>query len=183
MFLPALPAQAAKILRDHNEDTLKVFTTYAKTFVDQHIKADDNKLPLTGMMAGGSDDRTSPGSLPACKVRSSFVALSGHGDHFKSIPDLCRTTRSGIFLEEAVIPHLDVYPDESKAPLNACMYHSKISDAITNNQFALSQICMIFTCTETSSRLKQPMESRDLTSGFYSMVRISRNIEPTLSTG
>ena len=132
MFLPALPAQAAKILRKHNEDTLQVFTTYVKTFVDQHIKTDDDKLPLTGIKAGGSDDRTIPGSLPPCKVRSSFVALSGHGDRFESIPDLCRTTRSGIFLEEAVIPHLDVYPDESKAPLNACTYHSKISDARTN---------------------------------------------------
>ncbi len=134
MFLPALPAQAAKILRKHNEDTLQVFTTYVKTFVDQHIKTDDDKLPLTGMKAGGSDDRTIPGSLPPCKVRSSFVALSGHGDHFESISDLCRTTRSGIFLEEAVIPHLDVYPDESKAPLNACTYHvtSKYVDARTN---------------------------------------------------
>lgn len=100
-----------------------MFTTYVKTFVDQHIKTNDDKLPLTGITAGGSDDRTIPGSLPPCKVRSSFVALSGHGDHFESISDLCRTTRSGIFLEEAVIPHLDVYPDESKAPLNACMYH------------------------------------------------------------
>ena len=123
MFLPALPAPAAKILRKHNEDTLQVFTTYVKTFVDQHIKTDDDKLPLTRMTAGGSDDRTIPGSLPPCKIRSSFVALSGHGDRFESISDLCRTTRSGIFLEEAVVPHLDVYPDESKAPLNACTYH------------------------------------------------------------
>ena len=27
-----------------------------------------------------------------------------------------------MFLEEAVIPHLYVYPDESKTPLNACTY-------------------------------------------------------------
>lgn len=27
-----------------------------------------------------------------------------------------------MFLEEAVIPHLDVYPDESKTPLNAYLY-------------------------------------------------------------
>lgn len=123
VFLPPLPPQAAQILRAHNEDTLQVFTTYVRTFVDQHLKEDDRKLPLTGIKAGGADDSvTFPGSLPATKVRSAFVALSGHGDKFESISDLCRTTRSGVFLEEAVIPHLDVYPDESKTPLNAYLY-------------------------------------------------------------
>ena len=123
VFLPPLPTQAAQILRTHNEDTLKVFTTYVRTFVDQHVEEDDNKLPLTGMKAGGgNEDAIFPGSLPPTKVRSAFVALSGHGDTFESISDLCRTTRSGVFLEEAVIPHLDVYPDESKTPLNAYLY-------------------------------------------------------------
>lgn len=123
VFLPPLPLLAAQILRAHNEDTLRVFTTYVRTFVDQHVKEDDCKLPLTGIKAGGVDDNvTFPGSLPSTKVRSAFVALSGHGDKFESISDLCRTTRSGVFLEEAVIPHLDVYPDESKTPLNAYLY-------------------------------------------------------------
>lgn len=123
VFLPPLPPQAAQILRVHNEDTLRVFTTYVRTFVDQHVKEDDRNLPLTGIEVGGADDNVIlPGSLPPTKVRSAFVALSGHGDDFKSISDLCRTTRSGVFLEEAVIPHLDVYPDESKTPLNAYLY-------------------------------------------------------------
>ena len=75
------------------------------------------------MTAGGTDENIAiSGSLPPTKVRSAFVALSGHGDDFESISDLCRTTRSGVFLEEAVIPHLDVYPDESKTPLNAYLY-------------------------------------------------------------
>ena len=123
VFLPPLPPQAAQILRAHNEDTLQVFTTYVRTFVDQHVKDDDCKLPLTGMKVGGADDGvTFPGSLPPTKVRSDFVALSGNNDTFGSISELCRTTRSGVFLEEAVIPHLDVYPDESKTPLNAYLY-------------------------------------------------------------
>ena len=123
VFLPSLPLQAAKILRAHNEDTLEVFTTYVRTFVDQHIKERDRKLPLTGMEIGGiNESLTLPSSLPPTKVRSAFVALSGHGDNFESISDLCRTTRNGVFLEEAVIPHLDVYPDESKTPLNAYLY-------------------------------------------------------------
>ena len=123
VFLPPLPLQAAKILRAHNEDTLEVFTTYVKTFVDQHVKEHDCKLPLTGIHAGGIDESVNlSGSLPPTKVRSAFVALSGYDDTFESISDLCRTTRSGVFLEEAVIPHLDVYPDESKTPLNAYLY-------------------------------------------------------------
>ena len=123
VFLPYLPPRAAQLLREHNQDTLQVFTTYVRTFVDQHIKADDRKLPLTGIEAGGTHENfILPGSLPPTKVRSAFVALSGQGDKFESISDLCRTTRSGVFLEEAVIPHLDVYPDESKTPLNAYLY-------------------------------------------------------------
>lgn len=94
-----------------------------RTFVDQHAETEDSKLPLTGVEAGGTEkDVDLPGSLPPTKIRSSFVALSGHGDEFASISDLCRTTRGGVFLEEAVIPHLDVYPDESKTPLNAYLY-------------------------------------------------------------
>ncbi len=62
------------------------------------------------------------GSLPATKIRSAFVALSDHGDTFASISDLCRTCRGGVFLEEAVIPHVDVYPEETKIPLNAYLY-------------------------------------------------------------
>lgn len=123
VFLPPLPPQAAEILRSHNRDTLEVFSTYVSTFVDQHIDTDDDTLPLTGLKAGGSgSDMSLPGTLPPTKIRSSFVALSGHGDHFESISDLCRTTRGGVFLEEAVIPHLDIYPDESKTPLNAYLY-------------------------------------------------------------
>ena len=122
VFLPPLPAGAVKVLRDHNDDTLQVFTTYVRTFVDQHIDTPDNTLPLTNLKFGSEDgDMVVPESLPPAKVRSSFVALSGHDDKFESISDLCRTTRDGVFLEEAVVPHLDIYPDESKTPLNACM--------------------------------------------------------------
>lgn len=58
-------------------------------------------------------------SLPTPKARSAFVALSGHGDNFNTIEDLCSSAREGVFLESAVIPHLDIHPDENSAPLNA----------------------------------------------------------------
>ena len=137
VFLPPLPPQAAGILRQHNQDTLQIFTSYVRTFVDQHIQNVDSKLPLTEVEAGGSNAAVElEGTLPPTRVRSAFVALSGHGDSFDSISDLCRTTRGGVFLEEAVIPHLDVYPDESKTPLNACKclpspYFTCIPDANT----------------------------------------------------
>ena len=122
VFLPPLPSSAAKILRQHNQDTLEVFTTYVKTFVDQHMENDDCTLPLTLTTFGAktSCPEMVPANLSVTKIRSAFVALSGHGDTFDSISDLCSTVRSGVFLEEAVIPHLTVYPEEAKMPLNAC---------------------------------------------------------------
>jgi hypothetical protein len=42
------------------------------------------------------------------KLRSPCVALSGHGDYFDSIFDLCGSARDGVFLGKAVIPHLDM---------------------------------------------------------------------------
>lgn len=86
------------------------------------MENDDCALPLTLTTFGAkaSCPDLFPASLPAAKVRSAFVALSGHGDAFDSISDLCSTVRGGVFLEEAVIPHLTVYPEEAKMPLNAC---------------------------------------------------------------
>ncbi|TKA25301.1 hypothetical protein B0A50_06205 [Salinomyces thailandicus] len=121
VFLPPLPKQASDILRQHNKQTLHVYRTYVETFVDQHVKHDDRKLPLSGMSVGaeGNTSSASLQHLPQTKVRSPFVALSGPGDKFATIHDLCHTTRDGVFLEEAVIPHVEVYPDESEMPLNA----------------------------------------------------------------
>ncbi|KAK3677050.1 hypothetical protein LTR78_003255 [Recurvomyces mirabilis] len=121
VFLPPLPKRASEILRQHNQQTLAVYRTYVETFVDQHVKHDDRKLPLTGMNAGADvrGDNTSIDGLPAVKTRSPFVALSGAGDDFDTVHDLCATTRDGVFLEEAVIPHVSVYPDEMELPLNA----------------------------------------------------------------
>ncbi|KAL9598464.1 MAG: hypothetical protein Q9179_003906 [Wetmoreana sp. 5 TL-2023] len=125
VFLPQLPSAASRILQEHNQQTLQIFATYVRTFVDQHIHSPDHTLPLTGLPVGGNEDNTAPSflnPLPPTKIRSPFVALSGHGDDFTSIPDLCRTVRSGVFLEENVIPHLDVYPDELETPFNAYLY-------------------------------------------------------------
>ena len=120
VFLPELPLEAEQILANHNEETLRVYQSYVQTFVDQHISVADNKLPLTGTQIDHSQETAgNMGALPAAKIRSSFVALSGLGDNFESIHELCSTVRSGVFLEEAVIPYMQVYSKDSKVPLNA----------------------------------------------------------------
>ncbi|KAK6440119.1 hypothetical protein LTR95_003663 [Oleoguttula sp. CCFEE 5521] len=120
IFLPPLPKKAAHILREHNRQTLDIFKTYVETFVEQHVDHADRKLPLTGLKAGGEGEATDTvRALPPTHIRSAFVALSGASDQFTSIHDLCQTVRDGVFLEEAVIPHIDVYPDEMEVPLNA----------------------------------------------------------------
>jgi len=129
VFLPRMPAEAEAILRAHNAETLSIFAAYVRTFARQHCNEPDNKLPLTGMTVGGSisgDDETPTHSsvpfLPPTTIRSAFAALSGHTDTFTSISSLCSTARAGVFLEEAVIPHVALYPVESSVPLNAYLY-------------------------------------------------------------
>lgn len=125
VFLPDMPEEASEILNEHSAQILSVFTTYVSTFVEQHVQGDDNELPLTGMKAGGSVERSEvpseikDRSLPPTAIRSQFYGLSGHSDKFKSISDLCRTTRSGVFLEESVVPHVGLYPQDLSSPLNA----------------------------------------------------------------
>ena len=129
VFLPELPVKAKRILQEHNQETLETFTTYVRTFAKQHCKDDDRTLPLTGLAVGGSKpiDSNILQSLSATTARSHFVALSGHSDTFTSISDLCSSTRSGIFLEKAVIPHLDIPSD---SPLNAYLYDFFMHGAI-----------------------------------------------------
>ncbi|KAF2455466.1 hypothetical protein BDY21DRAFT_365243 [Lineolata rhizophorae] len=125
VFLPPLPKEASRVLKGHNRQTLDIFTTYVRTFVQQHIKEEENSLPLTGVKVGGkgSDEvKKYVKTNPPNTVRSAFVGLSGHQDAFDSISDLCRTARDGVFLEEAVIPYVDLHPEENPAPINAYLY-------------------------------------------------------------
>lgn len=128
VFLPRLPEKAEAVLRQHNDETLSIFKTYVQTYIDQHITDPDRVLPLTGLKCGGDGplpfrpDNDPLKALPPATLRSAFVALSGHDDRFSSISELCRTVRSGVFLEEAAIPHIAIAPDETDGPLNAYLY-------------------------------------------------------------
>jgi ATP-dependent RNA helicase DDX60 len=121
VFLPYLPEEAAKVLRQHNSSTLKMYQNYVRTYAE-YCNDEDRTLPFTGLTVGASVppnfDISFLNSLPPTDSRSSFFALSGHSDHFTSISDLCSSLRSGISLEKAVAPHLDT-GDDLKAPLNA----------------------------------------------------------------
>ncbi|RDL40340.1 p-loop containing nucleoside triphosphate hydrolase [Venustampulla echinocandica] len=121
VYLPPMPEEATEILRRHNKDTLDIFTTYAKTFAEQHAKGEEQRLPLTHTEVGPEEPSTANflPSLPTPHARSAFVALSGLGDDFVTIEDLCSSTRDGVFLESAVVPHLEIHPDETRTPLNA----------------------------------------------------------------
>jgi superfamily II DNA or RNA helicase len=123
VFLPPLPEEAAQVLNEHGQQTLDIFSTYVRTFVDQHVQEADDVLPLTARQVGSSSVDSAPGlgevSLPSTKIRSPFVALSGHTDNFKSISELCRSVRSGVFLEESAIPHVAMLSQDLDQPLNA----------------------------------------------------------------
>lgn len=116
-----MPKAAKDALSTHNAETLTVFKAYAKTYINQYLHYEDNKLPLTKYNIGSEVVLDIPASAcgPSPVVRSAFVALSGHGDEFPIISELCNTVRSGVFLEEAIMPYLPIYREESDPSLNA----------------------------------------------------------------
>ncbi|KAF2113529.1 hypothetical protein BDV96DRAFT_577961 [Lophiotrema nucula] len=164
VFLPAMPKKAARILREHNDETLSIYTDYVKTFADQHITEVDNTLPLTRIKIGGDGLPEYSDQLQRREpttVRSPFVAISGPGDTFDSVHDLCSTVRSGVFLEEAVVPYVGLYPEESDLPLNAYLYdflkHGNVEALITANRirrgdvwFVLNDFSMVLATIVTS---------------------------------
>ncbi|KKZ63284.1 hypothetical protein EMCG_00267 [[Emmonsia] crescens] len=124
VVLPPLPRKPTKLLRHNNEEILKIYSAYVKTFVDNHVTEPDCTLPLSGMKCGG-DAEVEMGkttSTSPVQYTSAFYALSGHRDEWNNISDLCESVRSGVWLEKAVVPYLELYPEEGKVPLNAYLY-------------------------------------------------------------
>jgi hypothetical protein len=124
VFLPKLPPEVANVLNQHNKDILATYQLYVKTYIEQHCPQPDMTLPFTKLCVERSSGTTTVSlatSLPPTKLRSPFIALSGQGDQFDSISDLCAGVRDGVFLEKAVIPFLDM-GEELATPLNAYLY-------------------------------------------------------------
>ncbi|POS71871.1 DEAD/DEAH box helicase [Diaporthe helianthi] len=134
VFLPPLPEDALQTLRQHNQETLDIFRTYASTYVRQHLEdKPDMHLPSTKTEVGASKSVLGEADLqgilgdghnPPTKLRSPFHALSGFGDSsFGSIHELCDTVRSDVFLEESAIPYIPLFPDDTNSvPWNAYLY-------------------------------------------------------------
>jgi superfamily II RNA helicase len=125
VILPDLPDEATEVLEAHNKEALTTYANYVDTFARQHLVQAEDELPLTSVKVGGEGNAKVSEMLGSKSVnvsRSSFVGLSGYGDEFDSVADLCDTVRSGVFLEQSVVPHLELYPGELKAPLNAYLY-------------------------------------------------------------
>jgi ATP-dependent RNA helicase DDX60 len=116
VILPELDAEVYKILREHNDEVLTVFTECATTYAIQHGESlgTDNVLPLSGRTIEAISSRTSSPfvqSLKASRIpvrsRSAFVATSGHGDVYDDVDELVRTARSGVHLTKHILPSLD----------------------------------------------------------------------------
>ncbi|KKK19142.1 hypothetical protein ARAM_001410 [Aspergillus rambellii] len=165
VILPALPGKATKILDAHNKKTLSIFSAYVSTFIDQHIQDSDCILPLTGIKCGGDQPAEDISKrmefLPPNRVNSAFVSLSGHLDGWDSIPQLCKMVRSGVWLEQAVIPYAEASPAKGQAPLNAYLYdfykHGNVHALVTENMvrkgdlwFVLNDFSLVLATIVTS---------------------------------
>ncbi|KAF6835307.1 dead deah box helicase [Colletotrichum plurivorum] len=127
VLLPRLPQRAETVLRNHNKETLDIFQTYVRRFVNQHLNnTRDDILPFTKRRVGPSQGRhvdlstTGLPIRPTTSIRSPFAALSGFTDDVDSIHELCETARAGVFLVESSIAYIPIYPDETGGtPFNA----------------------------------------------------------------
>jgi hypothetical protein len=142
VILPPMPNDASTILASNHDQTLDIYRNYVATFVAQHVQHFENRLPFSGVQAGSDDSLAMEAPRPQVQLRSPFVALSGHDDHFKSIHDLCATVRHGVFLEENVIPHIDVGAKDSV--LNAYLYdffkHGDVTALVNANKIRRGEV-------------------------------------------
>ncbi|KAE9406161.1 P-loop containing nucleoside triphosphate hydrolase protein [Gymnopus androsaceus JB14] len=123
IILPPLPRGIGEQLQRHNNDILRMFSSYALSYASEHQSSlgIDNILPLSGPAAD-----TLPIESPFIEhlnqtkiapiARSIFAATSGLDDHFTSISDLVSTVRNGIYLHEHAIPSMQHLIDYSDIP-------------------------------------------------------------------
>jgi hypothetical protein len=145
VLLAPLHPKARAVLRAHQKQTLDIFNAYALAFSLQHADklGPDNRLPLSGCITGPSDIPARPQTAlishlaktaVQLKVRSIFVATSGHDDKFGDVGELAHTVRYGIWLNEHAIPTVEHILDP-RLPLNAYLYdffvHGQV-DALVN---------------------------------------------------
>jgi hypothetical protein len=115
-----------QLLQQHNDEALRSLEAYCECFAKAHADqlGDDDVLPATGSRPGPSIAGEVLGLGPELErlglqpqVRSAFVALSGHGDRFGSVRELCATLRAGLYLDPQIVPVFELR--DSSVPLNA----------------------------------------------------------------
>ncbi|KAJ3864645.1 hypothetical protein EV359DRAFT_40572 [Lentinula novae-zelandiae] len=120
IILPPLPSEIGAKLQGHNDDILRMFSSYALSYAVEHQSSlgVDDTLPVSGPTAH-TVRIESPfiDYLDSTKItpiaRSIFAATSGLDDHFTSIYDLVSTVRKGIHLHEHAIPSMQGFVDHS----------------------------------------------------------------------
>jgi hypothetical protein len=146
--LPKMPKKAISALRNHNKKVLGIYKGYVSTFVEQHVQDPDCYLPFSGVKCGGGSSVSQLGSLDlnpiSPKITSPFYALSANSDSFKTVSDLCEMVRSGVWLEESVIPYVAASPEENPGPLNAYLFdffkHGNVSQLESANRIRRGDI-------------------------------------------
>lgn len=145
VILPPLPESARRVLLAHDAEIVRIFSGYAVAFA-RHTPESDARLPLSGRDFAGDDTITTfrkhlRASGKRVTARSSFVATSGHGDRFASIPELSRTCRSGLHLSEHGVPSMQAFTalagSEGTLPLNAYLLdfytHGQVAPLVSSN--------------------------------------------------
>ncbi|EJF64914.1 P-loop containing nucleoside triphosphate hydrolase protein [Dichomitus squalens LYAD-421 SS1] len=116
VVLPPLSKDARSVLLEHENHIKGIFTGYALAYVSRHAEelGRDLQLPFskraicpvssTAPSAPFTDKLRS--TAIASVARSPFVATSGHGDNFRSVKELCDTSRQALYLNEYAIPSM-----------------------------------------------------------------------------
>lgn len=113
ILLPPLPQSTVNLLKEQEEEILRIFTSYAVAFSRGALTEPDCKLPLSHDVYSGTGSNEPSlfrtflrDSAIRTEARSPFVANSGHDDQFKSIKELGRTARNGLNIQTHAIPSL-----------------------------------------------------------------------------
>lgn len=144
--LPPLPRDARQVLGAHDTDILSIFTSYAIAYASQYraTLGPDTVLPLSGnnydsgMSRSGSSRFVDKLERSAIRPvgRSSFVANSGHGDHYHTVEELCWTSRDGLHLNQFAIPSMRIFTSSSNRSNDSHMLNAYILDFYIHGQRA-----------------------------------------------
>ena len=114
--LPGVPAVVTKLQRDLCA-MLSAFVVHHQQYVPQvaprlpYSVRNKSKQPFAVFADQPADDiplveRLRNAARPAV-ARDPFIAITGAGDSFDSVDDLCRGLRPGLFVDRAMVPILD----------------------------------------------------------------------------